>query len=62
MKTYYKEYGVTASIEEKKDGTARLIIKSYNGKKARTAFTNRETPHMRLGEGFAVDDYRKELK
>ena len=35
MKTYYKEYGCTASITDKTDGTARLIIKKQNGKKVK---------------------------
>ena len=35
MKTYHKEYGCTASITDKPDGTARLIIKDPNGKKVK---------------------------
>jgi len=34
MKTYHKAfYGVTGSIEDKKDGTARLIIRDGFGNK-----------------------------
>lgn len=33
MKTYYKSYGVTASIADKADGSARLIVKDPTGKK-----------------------------
>jgi hypothetical protein len=34
MKTYYKDFtGVTASINEKKDGTAKLIIALPSGKR-----------------------------
>ncbi len=33
MKTYHKSYGVTASITDKPDGTARLIAKTSTGKK-----------------------------
>ena len=35
MKTYYKEYGCTASITDKPDGTAHLIIKNQTGKKVK---------------------------
>jgi hypothetical protein len=36
MKTYYKDfYGCTASITDKADGTARLIIRLPNGKKVK---------------------------
>jgi hypothetical protein len=34
MKTYHKDsYGCTASITDKRDGTARLVIRMSNGKK-----------------------------
>lgn len=33
MKTYHKEYGVTASITDKQNGTARLIARDQFGKK-----------------------------
>ena len=33
MKTYYKDYGCTASITDMHDGTARLIVKNPHGKK-----------------------------
>lgn len=34
MKTYYKGlYGASASVTDKKDGTARLIVRIYNGQK-----------------------------
>lgn len=32
MKTYYKDYRVTASITDKSDGTARLLAKDPSGK------------------------------
>ncbi len=32
MKTYYKDYGCTASITDMPDGTARLIVKNQYGK------------------------------
>lgn len=35
MKTYYKEYGCTASITDKADGSARLVIKNPMGKKVK---------------------------
>ena len=35
MKTYYKSYGVTASITDKADGSARLIVKDPTGKKVK---------------------------
>ena len=35
MKTYYKSYGVTASIADKADGSARLIVRNPNGKKVK---------------------------
>jgi hypothetical protein len=33
MKTYHKDYGCTASITDKPDGTARLIVRDQSGKK-----------------------------
>lgn len=33
MKTYHKDLLATASITDKKDGTARLIIRDINGNK-----------------------------
>ena len=35
MRTTHKEYGCTAVITDKKDGTAHMTIKVYNGKKVR---------------------------
>jgi hypothetical protein len=35
MKTYYKEYGCTATVTDKADGTARLVIKNQFGKKVK---------------------------
>lgn len=35
MKTYHKSYGVSASITDKRDGTAQLIARDQNGKKIR---------------------------
>lgn len=36
MKTYHKDFcGVTASITDKKDGTARLIVKDQFGRKVK---------------------------
>lgn len=33
MKTYHKEYGCTASITDKRDGTAQLVVRDQTGKK-----------------------------
>lgn len=33
MKTYYKEYGATASITDQKDGSATLVIRDHLGRK-----------------------------
>ena len=33
MKTYYRDYGITASITDKSDGTAKLLVKDPFGKK-----------------------------
>lgn len=33
MKTYHKDYCATASITDKVDGSARLIVRGPNGKK-----------------------------
>ena len=33
MKTYHKDIYATASITDKKDGTARLVVKAINGVK-----------------------------
>lgn len=36
MKTYYKDFcGVTASITDKSDGTARLIVRNPDGRKVK---------------------------
>lgn len=35
MKTYHKSYGATASITDKADGSARLIVKDPAGKKVK---------------------------
>ena len=35
MKTYYKSYGVSASITDNADGSARLIVRNSNGKKVK---------------------------
>lgn len=36
MKTYHKDfYGCSASITDKADGTARLIVRNQNGKKVK---------------------------
>jgi hypothetical protein len=35
MKTYHKSYGITASITDKTDGTARLVVRDQNGKKVK---------------------------
>lgn len=35
MKTTYKDYGCTATITDKPDGTARLIVKNQLGKKVK---------------------------
>lgn len=33
MKTIHKEYGCTGVISDKRDGSARLVIKMWNGQK-----------------------------
>lgn len=35
MKTYFKDYGVTASITTNRDGSARLVARDPMGKKVR---------------------------
>ena len=35
MKTIYKQYGVTASITDKRDGTARLVVRDAFSQKVR---------------------------
>ena len=35
MKTTFKDYGCVATITEKADGTARLVIKDQLGKKVK---------------------------
>lgn len=35
MKTYHKDYGITASITDRPDGTARLIARNQYGKKVK---------------------------
>lgn len=35
MKTFYKEYGCTASVTDNADGTAKLVVRNQNGKKVK---------------------------
>ena len=35
MKTYHKDFDVTASITDKRDGTARLVVRDQYGKKVK---------------------------
>ncbi len=35
MRTVYKDYGCTATITDKKDGSARLVVKNQLGKKVK---------------------------
>ena len=35
MKTFYKDCGCSASITDKRDGTAHLIIRNQDGKKVK---------------------------
>jgi hypothetical protein len=35
MKTYHKSYGVSATITDKRDGTAQLVARDSTGKKIR---------------------------
>ena len=35
MKTIYKQYGITASITDKRDGTARLVVRDAFSQKVR---------------------------
>ena len=35
MKTYHKDFDVTASITDKRDGTARLVVCDQYGKKVK---------------------------
>lgn len=43
MKTYHKDYGCTASITDKPDGTARLIVRGPDGKKVKDS-THKSRP------------------
>lgn len=43
MKTYHKEYGCTASITDKADGTARLVVKNQYGKKVKDSIHKSRT-------------------
>lgn len=38
MKTYHKDFGVTASITDKQDGTARLVVCDQYGKRLKILF------------------------
>lgn len=43
MKTYHKSYGCSASITDKADGTAKMIVRDQNGKKiADKVYKNRK--------------------
>ena len=35
MKTVHKDYGCTATITDRNDGTARLVVKNQMGKKVK---------------------------
>lgn len=48
MKTTYKEYGCTASITDKQDGTARLIVRNQYGQKVKDIFPNKYNPQVLL--------------
>lgn len=43
MKTYHKDYCCTASITDKADGTARLIVRGANGKKIKDSVHKNRT-------------------
>lgn len=46
MKTIHKEYGCVATITDKRDGTAQLVIKMYTGKKVHNKIhTNRKAAY-----------------
>lgn len=45
MITYYKDYGVTASIKDNKDGTATLTI-ACGSKKTRKVYKNRKSAYV----------------
>ena len=40
MKSTHKDYGITATITDKADGTARLIARNQHGKKVRDKVYN----------------------
>ena len=43
MKTYHKDYGITASIADQAAGTARLIVRDQSGKKMKdSTHSNRQ--------------------
>ena len=48
MKTIYKQYGVTASITDKRDGTARLVVRDAFSQKVRLVS---DVPVREVGEG-----------
>lgn len=43
MKTYYKNYGVTASIKENKDGTATLTTSINGGKRTSKTYSSKKS-------------------
>lgn len=59
MKTTYKEYGCTASITDKQDGTARLIVRNQYGQKVLVSLVTGKKTYTRaiqtdkLGNEFA---------
>ena len=44
MKTIYKQYGITASITDKRDGTARLVVRDAFSQKVRDSIHIVENP------------------
>lgn len=63
MRTTYKEYGCTASITDKQDGTARLIVRNQYGQKVKDSIhKNRACAlaawrRLILNDGYILEDY-----
>ena len=45
MTTYYRDYGVTASITDHRDGTATLKIAVIGGKRTTKKYKNRKSAY-----------------
>lgn len=52
-KTYYKDYGITASITDLRDGTARLVVRDQFMRKIRSSVHKDRASALRVWRRMA---------